>query len=144
MLQQSTLDLHRAYPHAFDLHHVVGAADVPVIAIAIAVILIACAQPVALDGFFRLLVLIPVSSANRIAFNEQIADFAVGNRLSCLVDYASLVTVEDLPARAGPGGAGTVGDEHVQSFSRADRVQDFDAKPFLEALKQRRRQSFAG
>src|SRR5262249_39570896 len=61
-----------------------------------------------------------------------------------LVDDASLVSVEDLTARAGPGGAGTVSDEHVQSFSRADRVQDLDAKPFPEAVEQRRRQSFAG
>src|SRR5215469_4089374 len=144
MLQQSALNLHRAYPHALDLHHVVGAADIPVIATRIAVVLIARAQPVTLDGFFRLLMLIPVSGANRIALDKQIADLAIGHRLSGLVDDASLVSVEDLTARAGPSGAGTVGNEHVQSFGRADRVQYLDAKPFLEAVKQRRRQSFAG
>src|SRR5260370_37678842 len=70
--------------------------------------------------------------------------FAVEDRLSIFVDDARLIAFEDLSARAWPGCAWPIGDEHVQSFGRADGIEYLDSKPFLEAVKQRRRQGFAG
>src|SRR5260370_3284488 len=144
MFEQSAFDLHGTHPHAFDLHHVVGAANVPVIAVGIAIVLVSGAQPMALDGLFRLLVLVPVAGADRITLDQQIPDFAVENRLSIFVDDARLIAFEDLSARAWPGCAWPIGDEHVQSFGRADGIEYLDSKLFFEAVKQPRRQSFAG
>src|SRR6516162_4554494 len=113
MLEQSVLDLNGAYPHAFYLHHVVGAAHIPVIAVSVSVVFVSGAQPVALNGLFRLFMLVPVARADRIALDEQIAGFAFWNWLSVFVDDAGLITIKHLPARSRPRRARTIGNEHV-------------------------------
>src|SRR5260370_35446411 len=102
MFEQSAFDLHGTHPHAFDLHHVVGAANVPVIAVGIAIVLVSGAQPMALGGFFRLLVLVPVAGAARITLDPQIPAFAVEDRFSIFVSHARLLAVADRPALAWP------------------------------------------
>ena len=67
MLHKNILNFYGAYPHALDLHHVVIAAHVPVVALSIAIVFVAGADPVALNGLFRLLMLVPVIRADGIA-----------------------------------------------------------------------------
>src|SRR5438445_262429 len=63
VLQQRRLDLDRRDPPAADLDHVVGAAFVPVEAVAVDPVAVAREEPVAEDRMFRLLVLRPVEVA---------------------------------------------------------------------------------
>src|SRR5260370_7473784 len=51
---------------------------------------------------------------------------------------------EVLAARAWAGCDWPIGDAQWESLGRADGIEYLDSKPFLEAVKQRRRQGFAG
>ena len=60
-----------------------------------------------------------------------------------LIDELCFVAGNDFSARAGLGFAGAVGDHHLQSFRRAERIENFDAKPLFKAMKQWRGKRFA-
>src|SRR2546423_15657032 len=97
MLDQGIFNLDGADPQAFDLHHVIGAADVPVIAIGIAIVLITGAQPMSLNGVFAFLVLVPVGGADGITLNKEIANFIVGQWPSVFVHNEGFVSGKNLP-----------------------------------------------
>src|SRR5882724_11556999 len=86
VLQQHALHFHRAYPHPFDLHHVLRAAYIPIVAVLIAIVLVPGAKPVSLDGVLTLFVLVPVGGANRIAFDQKTANLTVGDGLAIFID----------------------------------------------------------
>ena len=98
----------------------------------------------ALEGIFRLFVLVPVQGARRVSFDKQVADYARLHRLSVFIQDFSFITGNDLTAGAGPHCTGPVRDEHVQDFGRADGVEYLDAKPIFEAMENAGRQGFTG
>jgi hypothetical protein len=63
VIDQHALDFHGTDPDAAGLQHVVAAAAVPVIPVGVAVVLVAGADPFALDRRLGLLVLVPVIRA---------------------------------------------------------------------------------
>src|SRR6266853_4487298 len=71
MLHQDALDLRRAHPCAADLEHVVGPAIEPVVTVVVLMKLVTGGNPIPLDRLFGSLVAVPVSRANRIAFDPQ-------------------------------------------------------------------------
>src|SRR5262245_27963778 len=100
MREQRVLDLDRADPLSADLEHVVAAAAVPVETVGILAVAVARAHPFALDRRFRLLVLVPVRGAQRIAAHPEIPHLAGGHRLLPLVEDRGGVARDDQPARA--------------------------------------------
>src|SRR5947207_10739391 len=140
MLHQSIFNLDGTNPQTLDLHHVIGAADVPVIAIGIAIVLITGAQPMSLDGVFAFVVLVPVGGTDGIALNKEIANLIVGQWPSVFVHNEGFVTGKNLPTRSGTHGPRTVANEHVPRFRGADGVQDLYVKAFPEATVDSSRQ----
>ena len=134
MLQQDALNLYGAYPQAFDLHHVIGAAHVPVVAVLVAIVLVTGAQPMSLDGVFGFFMLVPVAGADRVTLNKKVANLTVRNRLALFIHDAGLITFQNLSTGARAHRSRTVGDEHVQSFSGTDGIKDLHAKTSLEAM----------
>src|SRR5215813_5130781 len=144
MLQQRTLYFHRAYPHTFYFHHVVRAAHIPVVAVGVPIVLVAGAQPVSLKRFLGFFVLAPIASADGVTFDQEVANLTVRDKLIVFVDNSGFVAGKDLSARSRPDRARTVGNEHVQGFSRTDCIQNLHTKAFFEAMKERRRKRLAG
>src|SRR5690348_15291706 len=101
MLAETIFDFDWADPDGADLEHVVGAAGVPVIAVGILPVLVAGADPVALDHVFSFLVLVPIAGANRVAADEKVSDFALRHRIVFFVNDAGVTSGNDLAAGAG-------------------------------------------
>src|SRR5262245_57060353 len=97
-----------------------------------------------LDGFFALFMLVPVARAHRVSLDEQAADLTVGHVLPVLIHDARLVAGQNLATGAWPHRPRTIGDEHVQSFRRADSVKNLHAEALLKAMEDRSRQGFTG
>src|SRR3989440_12019625 len=97
---QRVLDLHRRYPDAADLQHVVGAARVPEVAVGILPVLVARLDPWAVERLLRLLVLVPVVGHRRVALDAQVADLALRDRPALVVHDDRLVARHRLPGGA--------------------------------------------
>ena len=143
MLHQGIFNLDGTDPQALDLHHVIGAADVPVIAIGIAIVLITGAQPMSLDGVFGFFMLVPVAGPDRVTLNKKVANLTVRNRLALFIHDAGLITFQNLSTGARAHRSRTVGDEHVQRLGRADGVQNLDAEALAKAMVKSCRQRLA-
>src|SRR5262249_12102833 len=124
-----------AKPAAVDFEEVVGTAGVPEVAIFVLIILVAGAEPRAVEDGFAALVLIPVPGADGVAFHEQVADFIGPNHLAVFIDDFGFVSRNELAAGARPDFAGAIGDNHLKGFRRAERVENLDAKALLESCK---------
>src|SRR5450432_4609811 len=133
MFQYCTLNFDGAHPHPFDLEHVVRAAHEPVVSVLIAIVLVASAQPLTLDGLTGCFMLVPVVGTDRIAGNQQVADLSVCDEVAALVFDTGFVTGDDLSAGSGADRARTVGDKHVQGFRGSDGIEDFNLKAFLRS-----------
>src|SRR6185503_6660779 len=108
MLDERVLDLDGTHPDPADLHHVVGTARVPVIAVGILAVLVPGSNPPTFNRRLGLVVLVPVARARRIAADEQVADLSHGDVSILVVDDASLVSFDDPAARPGSNRAGAV------------------------------------
>src|ERR1700687_4385182 len=97
MLDQRVLDFHRADPDTTDLEHVVAAAGVPQEPVGVGGVLVAGADPVALDGVPGLVMLVPIGGAGRIAFDQQVANLTRGYRLPVVIDDLRLIPRDGLP-----------------------------------------------
>src|SRR5262249_3455104 len=131
-------------PQSANLQHVVRSAGVPEVAVLVYRVFVPRADPVPFDRVLRLLVLIPVTGADGVAADPEIADLAGRHRCAAVVEKPRVVAVDILAARSGTDGAGTVRNEHVQPFGRSDAVDDVDAEPLLEPLVQRGGKRFTG
>src|SRR5262249_43250123 len=141
---EGALDLRRTHPLATDLEHVVGSPRVPVVAVLVDGVLVAGPQPMAFEGVLRLLVLVPVAGAGRVAADPQVPDFAAWYRDGGVIEDARVVATDDLAAGPGTNRAGSVRDEHVQRLGRSDPVDDVDTVALFEAIVQSCRQRLTG
>src|SRR5204863_7443057 len=105
---------------------VVAAPGVPVEAVRVLRVAVAGADPLALDRRPRLLLLVPIARARRIAADPQIPESAAGDRLAVFVAHRRRVAGNDQAAGTGPDRIGPVRDEHVQHFGGADAVENVD------------------
>src|SRR6185437_8109204 len=118
VFDKSVFEFDGAYPETVDLEHIVGAPGIPEVPILILVILIPGVEPVALESILALFMLVPIAGTDGVALDEQVADFADGNRTAMLVHQAGLAAGNNLAAGAGANCARAVSDEHVQGFGR--------------------------
>src|SRR3954451_10746217 len=86
MRDQRALDLEGRDPDARDLEHVVGAAAEGIAALGIPDIFVAGAGPRPLERAAALVALVPVALAGGGRIDQELADLAVGDILSRLVD----------------------------------------------------------
>src|SRR5206468_421979 len=61
-----------------------------------------------------------------------------------LTNDASVIAGNDLSARTWPSRTGTVGDEHMEAFGGADRVENLDTEALFETMEDAGGQGFAG
>src|SRR5262249_3335047 len=135
MLHEGILPPAGRNPNDAALEHRGATAGIPEEPIGVLVVLVARANPVALDGVLGLLVLVPIHGAGGIATYQQIADLARRHRLASLIENARLIA-SDQPARGPrPYGIRLVGDEDVHDLRRADAIQDGHAEAFSEPLE---------
>lgn len=141
---QGAFDLGGTEPEAVDFEEIISAAGIPKVALFILKIFVSGMEPAANKSFFCFFVLVPVAGTGRVALDEQIADFVERDVVAALIDEPRLVARNDFAARAGFRFAGTIGDDHLQRFGRAERIENFDAEAFFEALEQWSWERFAG
>jgi len=98
---------------------------------------------VAFDRGLRLLVLVPVARADRIAVDPEVAYFALRRCGAALVQQACFIASDQQTARAGTNRVGPVRDEHVQDFGGTNPVDDVHAEALFETLVQRGRKRLA-
>src|SRR5215467_151681 len=94
------LDLERRHPHAAHLEHVIGAAAIVIVAVAVTQIFVAGVGPFAREGVAALVALVPVAFAGRGPAHHKLADLAVGQHAAVLVDDLDLVAGNRLASRA--------------------------------------------
>src|SRR5262245_3554864 len=143
MRDERVLDLDRTHPQTTHLQHVVGTARVPEVALLVLGVLVAGPEPTPFHRVLRLLVLIPVTGADRIPLNPKIPNLPDRHRLTGIVEHPRAVTFDNQAARTRTDVARPVRDEHVPGFRGSDAVQDVDAEAVLEPVVERRRQRFA-
>src|SRR6478672_1593893 len=97
---QRVLDLYWTHPQTADLEHVVRPARVPEVTVGVLRVLVAGADPAALDRLVGLLGLVPVARARRLAVDPQVADLAAPDRLATIVDQPGVVARHDETARS--------------------------------------------
>src|ERR1700758_2466255 len=102
MLDENALDFDGTNPDAAHFNHVVRASGIPEISLCILVILIPGAQPMAGNSLLRFFVLVPITGAGGIGFDEQIADLALSNRLIVVVDDFGVEAGNKFSAGTGP------------------------------------------
>ena len=126
-----------------DFEEVVGAASVPEKSIFILTILVAGAKPLVNNSVFCFFGLVPVTGAEGITLDPEVADFVCGGGSAGFVGDFCFEARKDFAAGAGLHFAGTIGNDHVQAFRGTESVEDFDAEALAEAFEKRRRKSFA-
>src|ERR1700730_15963290 len=139
MRDQNAFDFGGAQPEAVDFENVVGAAGVPEVAVFVLVVFVARAEPAAYKSLLGFFVFVPVAGTSRVSFDQEIANFVGRDGVSIFVDDFGFIARDDFSAGAGLGFAGAIGDDHLQSFRGAERIENFDAEAFFETVKQRRR-----
>ena len=121
--QQLGLDLGRRHPDAAGLEHVAGPAEARVVAVGVADVGVAGAQPLALEDLARRVVAGPVPGGGRVAPDEQGARGAGGPPARSRPPRAGRSRARP-PGGARPDLARAVGQEDVQHLGHADAVQD--------------------
>src|SRR5712692_5238988 len=116
MLHQDAFDLGRAHPRTTDLEHVVGPAIEPVVTLVVLMKLVTSRNPMALDGLFGFVLTVPITCANRIALDPQIANFARRYWLPLVVQDFHFTAGNGASARTGSYCAGRIGNKDMQSF----------------------------
>src|SRR5712691_9884092 len=137
MGNERTFHLRGAQPESVDLEEVVRSAGVPEVTVLILIILIAGSEPLAHERLFRFFVLIPVAGADGISADPQIANLIRSDGVSVVVDNFRVITGEHFAARASSNLAGAVGNDHVQAFRGAKRIENLDTEALLETLEER-------
>ncbi len=94
----------------------------------------------ALKSFLGFLMLIPITGASRISFDQQIANLSRSHQLAIVIDDPSFVSGNEFATRSGLRFTRTVRDYHLQSFCGAQRIEDLNAKAPFETLKEWGRQ----
>src|SRR5580704_14352954 len=135
MRDQDTFNFRGTQPKTVDFENVVGAAGIPEEAFFVLVVFVAGAKPIAYKSLLGFFVFVPVAGTSRVAFDEEIADFVGRDGVSIFVDDFGFVAGDYFPTGAGLGLAGAIGDDHLQSFRGAERIENFDAKALFEAVK---------
>src|SRR6266852_6239074 len=135
MGDQRRLDFDGRNPLAAYLQHIVRATTIPVVPVGVLVILIAGVNPVAVNGIFGLLMLVPVVGGGAIAANEQVADLAPCNSVSAFIGNQRLVAGHQLARAARPDLSRAVTDEDMQYLCAADAIQDIDMEFLLPAAQ---------
>src|SRR6266404_2069673 len=138
--QQNIFYFKRRNPLAGWLETIIAAPLMPPETISIATVKIPCAHPAIHEGFRSGLRPLPVMTGRAATPNPEVACFAVGRRHALMINQACFITTQQLSAAAIAHIARVVRHEHVQHLSRADPVQNFDAKSSLPVLSQLRRQ----
>ncbi len=125
------------------LEEIVGAAGVPEKSVLILTIFVAGAKPLVHEGVFCFFGLVPIASAEGIAFDPQIADFIGSCGAAGFVGDFCFEAGKDFAAGAGFYFAGTVGDDHVETFGGTESVEDFDVETLAKAFEEGRGERFA-
>src|SRR5580765_3867911 len=128
MRDQSALDFRGTQPKSVNLKEIVGASGIPKVALFILIVFVAGAKPVADKSFLRFFVFVPIARAGGVSLNHEIANFVGSDCVSVFVDNFGFVTGDKFSTRSRPRLAGTIGDDHLQSLRRAERIKNFDAK----------------
>src|SRR5947207_13973111 len=116
MGDERVFDFDRTDPQPAHLQHVVRAARIPEKPLFVLRVLVAGADPVPLDRVLRLLVLVPVAGADRVASEPEIPDLVRIDRHAIVVEDAALVAVDDPPPRTRPDRATPVRNEHMPDY----------------------------
>ncbi len=119
-----------------DFEEIVGATGVPEEAVLVSAIFVSGAKPLIDESGFCFFGLIPVAGAKRIALHPEVADFVGGGGIAGFVGDSRFEAGKDFAAGAGLYFAGTIRDDHVQAFRRAEGIEDFDAEALTEAFEQ--------
>ena len=106
MRNQRAFHFRRAQPKPVDLEQIVNAPRMPEVTIRVLIILIAGSEPVPYEGFFRLLVLIPVARADGIPANPKIANLIRRDGNPVVVNNFSVKPRQGLAARPAPSACG--------------------------------------
>src|SRR5258708_1803057 len=138
--QQNIFNFNRRDPLPGRLEEIITAPHVPPETIRIASVKIPCAHPAIHERFRSGLRPLPVTWGRAAAPNPEVARLAAGRRHALMINHACFITTQQLSAAAIAYIARVVRHEHVQHLSRADSVQNFDAKSSLPVLSQLRRQ----
>src|SRR5580765_2662068 len=133
MRDQSALDFRGTQPKSVNLEEIVGTSGIPKIALFILIVFVAGAEPVADKSFLRFFVFVPVARAGGVSLNQEIANFVGSDGVSVFVDDCGFVTWDKFSARTRPCFAGAIGDDHLQSLCRTERIKNFDAKALFES-----------
>src|SRR5207249_9801178 len=134
MLGERALDLRRRYPHATRLDHVIGASGVPEVPVGVAGVLVPGPHPLAFDGLFGALVLVPVARARTVPLDHQVAHLADRHLATGIVHDLRLVAGDERAARAGAHLAAAVRDEGVAHLGGAHAVQNRETELLEPAL----------
>jgi hypothetical protein len=141
MLQQAVFDLDRRDVNARHFEHVVGAAVIPVVALAVHVKLVAGGAPVAREGLLRFLVRVPVAQRRRVSLDAQRAHLAGGHRAAFPVNDLRLVAFDDPSKTARTDISGAIRNVNMKHLGRADAVENLDIErldpPLVELDGQR-------
>src|SRR5262249_41621036 len=116
------LDFERRHPHAADLEHVVGAAAVVIVALAVAAIFIAGEGPFAGKSASAFGPLIPVTFGGGGAAHHKFADVLIGNVAALVVHDFQLVAGDRFAGGAVLHIAGAVRQKRLEHFGRANAV----------------------
>src|SRR5262249_31277299 len=120
MLHQRVLDLDRRDPFAAYLEHVVGAPFVPVEAVLIHSVSVACRTTTAASRMTSFFARAPVKRRGARPFHEPIPGLACGHRSSVVIEKPQLIPGPGFAAGAGAVLSRGVRAEDVKHFGRAD------------------------
>ena len=100
MCDQRRFDLEGRHPLTADLQHVIGAAAVDIVTLAVAQIFVTGARPGTVEGVEALSPLIPITNRGGLAVDLKLSHLTVDNFSALLVDDAQLIARDGRAAGA--------------------------------------------
>src|SRR5260221_11907009 len=101
-------------------------------------------NPVAVEGFLALFVLVPVLRRRVFDANEVVPNLAVFYRVAALVGNQRFVAWHQLAGTAGAYLSWAIADEDVQDFGAANAIEDLHVEGLFPAAQDVRGQGLAG
>src|SRR5205823_4765502 len=126
------------------LQHIIGATAIPVEAIGILVILVACMNPVTIYDILGPFVLVPIVRGRTVSANQQIANVALFYRVATFIGNQCLVARHEFAGASRLYLARTVTDKNMQNLRAADTIENIYIEFFLPTPQDISGQSLTG